>query len=242
MESESNTNTKNLISSSVNIAYFALAFFQTIAELFDFINAALTLRIIIPLLLTALYYIHSVKQNALFYIAMVLLLISNVFFFRDHAALFFYGIVAFILLRIVTLVHILKLSEHKNYLHIIVASFPFLVIFFYLISATNEISEYEFNLLIVQSILIAMLGGISVVNYLKDDNRQNSWLLISTLLFVGLRFIIYIERYFISNLSLTIYIPIEIVLNVFAFYTYYKYVTAAESNERKNFTTNHDKA
>ncbi len=242
MKIESNINTKHLISSSINIAYFVLAFAQIIAELFDFVNAARTLRIIIPLLLTVLYYIHSVKQNLFFYIVMALLLISNMFFYQTHASFFFYGLITFILLRIVTLVHIFRLSHHKNYLHIIVASFPFLLIFFYLISATNEISEYEFNLLIVQSILIASLGGVSVVNYLKDDNRENSWLLISTLLFVGLRFIIYIERYFISNLSLTIYIPIEIILNVFAFYTFYKYVIAAESNEHQNSVTNDDKA
>lgn len=239
MKIETIAGMKNKISYSISIAYFGLAFVQTIAELFDFNAAALAIRIVIPMVLSVLYYMHSLKQNLLFYLTMALLLISNVFFFHANTALFFYGIIAFILLRIVTLVHIFKLTTNKNYLHIVVASFPFLVIFFYLISATNEISEHEFNILILQSILISLLGGISIVNYLKDDNRQNSWLLISTLLFVGLRFIVFIERYFISNLSLIIYRPIEIVLNVFAFYTFYKYVIAAESKEHKN-AINHD--
>ena len=236
------TTAKEKMLFSINIAYFALAFIQIIAELLDLNSTALLIRIVLPILLTALYHINSIKKDKLFYITMVLLLISNVLFFYIDRTQFLYGIIVFILLRIVTLIMIFKLTKNKNYLHIVVASFPFLVIFFYLISATNEISEHEFNLLIFQSVLIALLGGISVVNYFKNDSRQNSWLLISTLLFVGLRFIVFIERYFISNLSLTIYRPIEIILSVFAFYTFYKYLIAAESNEHKNFITNSDES
>ncbi|WP_309641602.1 hypothetical protein [Flavobacterium sp.] len=239
---ETKTTAKNKVLYSINVAYFALAFIQIVAELLDYNNTALSIRIILPLLLLALYHINSIIKNILFYIVMGLLLISNILFFYINMKLFFYGIIAFILLRIITLVIVFKLTEDKNYLHIVVASFPFLVIFFYLISATNEISEYEFNLLILQSVLISLLGGISIVNYFKNDNRQNSWLLISTLLFVGLRFIVFIERYFSSNLTLAIYRPIEIILSVFAFYTFYKYVIAAESKENKNFITNSDES
>ena len=223
----------------LNFAYFGLAFLQIIAEFTVYSNVAIFIRIALPLLLIALYYINSKEKNNMFYIIAALLLISNVLFFYVGTVLFFYGILTFILLRIVALALVFKLTKQKNYLHIVVASFPFLLIFFYLISATNEIADYEFNLLILQSILISLLGGISISNYFKNDNRQNSWLLISTLLFIGLRFIVFIERYFVSNLSQTdIYRPIAIVLNVFAFYTFYKYVIAAESEDFKNDNAN----
>ena len=226
----------------LNFAYFGLAFLQLIIEFTVYSNVAIFIRIALPLLLMALYHINSKDKNSLFYITLVLLLISNVLFYYVGTVLFFYGILTFILLRIVALALVFKLTKHKNYLHIVVASFPFLLIFFYLISATNEIAEYEFNVLIFQSILISLLGGISISNYFKNDNRQNSWLLISTLLFIGLRFIVFIERYFVSNLSETdIYRPIAIILNVFAFYTFYKYVIAAESEDNKiDNANNHD--
>ncbi len=226
----------------LNFAYFGLAFLQLIVEFTVYSNVAIFIRIALPLLLMALYHINSKYKNSLFYITLVLLLISNILFYYVGTVLFFYGILTFILLRIVALALVFKLTKHKNYLHIVVASFPFLLIFFYLISATNEISDYEFNVLIFQSILISLLGGISISNYFKNDNRQNSWLLISTLLFIGLRFIVFIERYFVSNLSETdIYRPIAIILNVFAFYTFYKYAIAAESEDNKmDNANNHD--
>lgn len=218
------------ISSVLNIAYFGLAFAQILAELFDFFATATALRIVSPILLLLLYLNHRAKKEILFFVMIMLLLLSNFFCYCDGRMFFIWWIVIFILLRIVTLALILKLTADKNYLHIVVASFPFLVIFFYLISATTEIPEYEFNLLILITTLISLLGGVSAVNYFKNDNRKNSWLLISTLLFVGYYFIILIEHYFTSNLDLMIYKPIEIVLNIFAFYTFYKYVTAAETD------------
>jgi len=226
----------------LNFAYFGLAFLQIIIEFTTFSNLTLFIRVLLPLLLLALYHIDSKEKNSLFYVIIALLLISNILFYYVGTVLFFYGILTFILLRIVAIALVFKLTKHKNYLHIVVASFPFLLIFFYLISATNEIAEYEFNILILQSILISLLGGISISNYFKNDNRQNSWLLISTLLFIGLRFIVFIERYFVSNLSQTdIYRPIAIILNVFAFYTLYKFVIAAESEDNKiDNANNHD--
>lgn len=234
MNFEIKSTTKSKATYLINIAYFGLLFVQMIVDFFELNAASFIFRIAMPFLLVALYQIHSTKRNFLFYVAMILLLISNSFFFYADKTLFFYGILAFMLLRAVMIIHVFKLTTEKNYLHIFVGSFPFLVIFFYLISATSEISNTEFNVLIIQSILISTLGGISVVNYFKNENRQHSWLLISTLLFIGLRFIVFIERYFAFSLSLAIYRPIEIILSVFAFYTFYKYVIAAESNDNKN--------
>lgn len=218
----------------INSAYFGLLFVQMTVDFFELNAVSLLVRIAMPVLLGALYHLHSAKRNLLFYVAMILLLISNLLFFYADKMLFFFAILAFMLLRTVMIIHIFRLTSDKNYLHIFVGSFPFLVIFFYLISATSEISNAQFNILIIQSILISILGGISVVNYFKNENRQHSWLLISTLLFIGLRFIVFIERYFAFSLSLAIYRPIEILLSVFAFYTFYKYVIAAESNDNKN--------
>ncbi|MBL0012381.1 MAG: hypothetical protein IPP30_01050 [Flavobacterium sp.] len=215
----------------LNISYFALAGMEFLAEIFAVASLSMITRLCLPLILGLLYFSLSTKQNRFFYLLLLLLVLSNTFFFFRNSPVFFYGIVAFILLRIVSLVIILKETKDNNYLHIIVASFPFLVIFFYLISITNEITDIEFNTLILQSILISILAGVSITNYFKDENRQHSWLLISTLLFIGLRFIVFIERFVISDLSLIFNRPIAVILNTFAFYTFYKFVIEAEQNE-----------
>ena len=215
----------------LNISYFAVAGMEFLAEIFAIMPFSIITRLCLPIVLGLLYFSLSKKQNRFFYLLLVLLVLSNVLFFYRNSPLFFYGIVAFILLRIVSLVIILKETKDNNYLHIIVASFPFLVIFFYLISITNEITDVEFNTLIIQSILISTLAGISVTNYFKNENRQHSWLLISTLLFIGLRFIVFIERFVISDLTLIFNRPIAVILNTFAFYTFFKFVIEAEQNE-----------
>lgn len=212
----------------LTIWYFLLASIEIISELFSFTFFSLITRILIPVSLAALYWSITKRHNLLFYLIVLLLLITMVLFFFKNSVLFFYGVIAFILLRGVSLLLVIKATKEINYLHIVVASFPFLVVFFYLISVTNEITEIEFNTLIIQSLLISILAGISITNYFKHENRQHSWLLISTLLFIGLRFFVFIERFVVSDLSLVINRPIEIALSTFAFFTFFKYVIASE--------------
>jgi hypothetical protein len=215
----------------LNTSYFVLAGLELLAEIFAIDGVSIISRLCLPVILGLLYFSLSTKQNQFFYLLLLLSLFSNILFFYRNSPLFFYGVVAFILLRIVSLVIIFKITKDNNYLQIIVASFPFLVIFFYLISVTNDITDVEFNTLIIQSILISILAGISINNYFRNENRQYSWLLISTLLFIGLRFIVFIERFVIADLSLIFNRPIAVVLNTFAFYTFYKFIIEAELNE-----------
>ncbi len=215
----------------LNIAYFAFVSFEIITELFDFNKTTIIIRLMLPILLGILYFLNTQKNSSLFYVLLGFVMLSNVLFFYRDTVLFFFGILTFIFTRIIALLIIFNLSKDKNYLHIIGISFPFLVIFFYLISVTNDISNVELNVLILQSSLISVLAGISITNYFKNENRQNSWLLISTLLFIGLRFIVFIERYIISDLTLSVNRPIEVILSAFAFFSYYKYIIAAEINE-----------
>lgn len=215
----------------LNIAYFAFVSFEIITELFDFNKTTIIIRLMLPILLGILYFLNTQKNSSLFYVLLGFVMLSNVLFFYRDTVLFFFGILTFIFTRIIALLIIFNLSKDKNYLHIIGISFPFLVIFFYLISVTNDISNVELNVLILQSSLISVLAGISITNYFKNENRQNSWLLISTLLFIGLRFIVFIERYIVSDLTLSVNRPIEVILSAFAFFSYYKYIIAAEINE-----------
>jgi hypothetical protein len=81
------------------------------------------------------------------------------------------------------------------------------------------------------NILTSVLGGLAVSNYIVDDNRQNSWLLISVLLFIGLRFMLFIQSFYLTDLTLPVIKPIIITLNIFAYFTLYKFVIEAEKNE-----------
>ena len=217
--------------------YFFIAAIEIVAELFHYPALTLFTRVATPVILSTLYFITSEKQQYLFYGIMVTLLLSTLFFYYENSPLFFMAILSFILQRVFSLLLIFKLLSHKNYLYILITTFPFLLVFFYLASVTNDIPNSEFNILILQSILISVLGGVSITSYLQSDSRHNSWLLISTLLFIGLRFIVFIERYFLSDITIGIYRPIGVILNVFAFFAFYKFVIAAETTESEDLKT-----
>lgn len=218
------------------IVYFVIAFLDIISEYLLYQPLIIFSRITSILILMGLYTMKSKVQNPVFYSILFFLLISNIFFSINNPNVFFIGIITFIIQRILAIYLILKLHSEKNYLQILVGTFPFLLVFFYLISVTNEISDMNLNILILQSLLISFLGGISLTSYLKYNTREHSWLLISTLLMIGLRFIVFIEKYYLSEDMFNVFRPISVLLNAFAFFTFYKFVIASEKAKKYSET------
>ncbi len=229
------SNNKKLFNALI-IVYFAIAFLDIISEYLLYQPLIIFSRIASIIVLMILYTMKSSVRNPIFYGILFFLLISNIFFSINNPNVFYIGIITFIIQRILAIYLILKLHSEKNYLQILVGTFPFLLVFFYLISVTNEISDMNLNILILQSLLISFLGGISLTSYLKYNTREHSWLLISTLLMIGLRFIVFIEKYYLSEDLFTVFRPISVLLNAFAFFTFYKFVIASEKAKKYSET------
>jgi hypothetical protein len=228
MLTKSNPNLVNILI----IAYISIALMEAVAELVIFKPLMLFARVVIPILLIVLYKASSKKEDFWFFTLLIMYLFTNVMLFYKDSPYILVAKSISILQRILMLLLILRLTPGKKYGYIFLASVPFLLIFFYLNSITNGIAEVGFNTVVIQSIITSVIGGISLASYLKSDNRQNSWLLISTLLFIGLQFVAFIERYYSSIVSLSVFSPIGVVLSTFGFFTFYKFVTAAEKRER----------
>jgi hypothetical protein len=63
-----------------------------------------------------------------------------------------------------------------------------------------------------------------------NDNKQNSVLLISALLFVMLQFVVFVEKYFLVNEFEELFRPLAMTFNALAFFSFYKYVITAEKS------------
>jgi hypothetical protein len=209
--------------------YFIIALYEILA--YSIFNETLVFSTIsIPVLLIALYFLSSVKQNLLFFSILIFLLIENVWtLFYDSR--FSVGIICSSIQKIALIILIFKLIKERNYMYLSIVSLAFLLIFLYLFSTTSETSYVDFKFLMLQNILTSVLGGIAVSSYMIDDNRKNSWLLISILLFIGLRFMLFIQSFYLTDLTLPVIKPIIITLNIFAYFTLYKFVIEAEKNE-----------
>jgi hypothetical protein len=120
------------------------------------------------------------------------------------------------------------LQKIKDIIPVILGTAPFILVFFYLFVETTDIPENSFLILVVQNILISLFAGLSLSCYVMNDNKQNSILLISALLFVMLQFTVFIEKYYLTNEFQHLFRPLAMSLNTLAFYSFYKYVTIAE--------------
>lgn len=212
----------------VTILYFAIAFVEVISEYFIYKPVIFLLKPIIPLCLLVIYWIDSSKRNFIFIVAILLSLITNILFIPNKPTCLFYGVIVFTIHRILIVYLIFNLQKIKDYIPLIIAIMPFLLIFSYLFMETSDIPMDSFYLLIFQNILISIFAGVALSGYVMNDNKQNSILLISALLFVMLQFVVFIEKYFLINEYQQLFRPLAMSFNAAAFFTLYKYVITQE--------------
>lgn len=213
------------------LLYFAIGFIEVIAEMFAFSPLIVVLKPLLPALLILIYLQTSERRNWVFVLTMSLSIITNILFIPDDGQMLYYGIIAFLVHRLLVIYLIALLVKINDFVPMFIGTIPFLLVFFYLFMITDEIPENSFYILIMQNLLISVLGGIAVSNYIMNDSKKNSWLLLCGLLFVLLQLIIFIERYYLSQFSTIFLRPVAMALNIVAFYTFYEFVVAAEKSD-----------
>jgi len=227
--------TKNTLN-TVNIlilCYFIVVLAEIVSHLFVIRPGVLVAKISGPILLALVYRTSSVRANPFFYVLVILLLFTNILVFLNHQNFYALGMIISILQKVVMLFFVMRFTA-KKYGVALLAALPFIFSFYYLTSITDGFETVGGNSLFFESILVSFIGGIALAAYLKNDNRQHSWLMISALLFIGLQFVVFIEQYYFAFISFRLFSLITIVLCSFAFLAFYKFVNAAERNENLN--------
>jgi len=221
---------KEKIVKTLTVIYFVIAFFEVVAEYFINKSAIFLLKPMIPLLLIIIYYFESNSKNWVVILAIFLSLVTNVLFIPNTQEYLLCGLIAFTIHRIVVLYLIFTLQKIKDYIPAIIATAPFLLVFFYMFMETPDIPEKSIYILILQNILISIFAGVALSSYVMQDNKQNSLLLICALLFVMLQFTVFIEKYLLVNEFEEFFRPIAMSFNTLAFFSLYKYIVTAEKS------------
>jgi len=218
----------------ITIIYFANGVIEVVSEYYSNNTVIFLAKPLIPFLLIVLYWFSSERKNPLFIIIMFLSLVTNVLFIPKTYLCLFYGVIVFTIHRILLIYYVFILSKIINTKLFAIVTIPLLAIFFYLFFSSTDVPEDSYALLILNNVMAAIIGGIGISNYILTDSKQNSLLMISVLLFIGLQMVIYIERYYLASIMLEYIRPFAMVLNVLAFFTFYKYVIAVESNNNRS--------
>ena len=214
----------------LTILYFTIALGEIIAEYFLYQPALFVLKPLIPIILLFLYWIASENKNTVFILAVLFSVITNILFIPNTDKCLFYGIISFAIFRILSIFLVFKLQKIKDFVPLLIATAPFLLIFSYLFTETPDIPENSVFIIVFQNIMISIFAGVALSSYVMNDNRQNSILFISALLFVMLQFVVFIEKYFLTNEYQQLFRPLAMTFNVFAFYSFYRYVINAEES------------
>ncbi|WP_300101627.1 hypothetical protein [Flavobacterium sp.] len=155
--------------------------------------------------------------------------ISSVLFFGTIPESMFYGLLTFMIFRFLTIVVLYRIIDHNNLFPLIIATIPFLCVFLYLLSITEDQLGVSFYPALINVFLVSFLGGISLSNYILNDNKRNSLLLISTLICVTQNFLFIVQKFYFSN---AIFQPITVIIYVASHYTFYKFLILDEEQKR----------
>jgi hypothetical protein len=219
----------NRLTNVLIVSYFLVAMGEIVSELFFYTPLIVVFKPLMPIVLMVLYWFSSQRRHPLFFIAMLLSSMTNILFIPSNPNMLFFGIIVFMIHRIIVLVLIFKMVRVKDNIPVAIGTVPFMLVFFYML-ASSDVPSNSFVLLIIQNILISIFGGIAVSNYMMNDDKKNSWLLICGMLFVALQFIVFVEKYYLIGFSPEILRPIAMGLNAFAFFTFYEFIMAMEKS------------
>lgn len=223
--SNKESNTEKLIIA----VYFAVATVEVTAEVFLYKPILFIFKPLISIVLMALYWNTSKQKNPLFFFAILFSLITNAFFIYDTETMLFLGLIAFFIHRLLMIYYILKLIKLKDYIPLLIAMIPFLFFYFYLLSITTELTPRSYGILIIQNILISIIAGITLSDYVMNNGKKDTtWLFIFGLLSTTQYFIVFIEKYYLLDLSPVSFRPLAMILSASVYYAFYKFVMAIE--------------
>lgn len=209
--------------------YFAVATVEVTAELFSYKPFLFIFKPLISIVLMVLYWNTSSIRNPLFFVIILFSLITNVFFIYDTETMLFLGLIAFFIHRLLMIYYIVKMIKLKDYIPLFLATIPFMFFFFYLLSLTSDLTTRSYGILIIQNILISTLAGIALSDYVMNNGKKEAtWLFIFGLLSIAQYFIVFIEKYYLSDLSPISFRPLAMILNTAVNYAFYKFVMAIE--------------
>ncbi len=216
----------DLIMKSITFIFFAVTLVLLIAEIKHIESLICVLRPIRVPLLMALYFITSTKRNIIYFWALFFALISVIFFIGSSEIYLFFGSIAYMVYRFLTIVLIWIGIGKVHVKPLMIAILPFVFISFYLFFLIGEEeASINFYPLVINGLLLSLMGGLALYHYILEDNK-NPWLVISVLLFVAQFFIFVIQKFYLYN---AVFQPITATLFSFCQYTFYRYLIKQES-------------
>jgi len=222
--------TKNKHANLFLTLFFVISLIEILAEYFG--NKTLiwlTKPLILPLLMVY-YFKCSKKISWLFIIAMLFSWVANLLFIPNTFPLITYGVLFFIMYRIVIIYIIVNKVKMPSITPLIIGCIPFAFIYASVTIFTYNTLEDNIYLFLAQGIFTVFLGGFSLGNYILVSSKNNSLLLLSTLFMTFTQFLFLLKFYYEAVNLLQ---AIAMILFVLGQFLLVKYIFYAEKHKHK---------
>jgi hypothetical protein len=211
----------------LSLVYFGFTLIIVVGELLSYKLFVCFFRLSIIPLLMVLYYISSKKKNGIYFMALFFSFMMNLFFLKSTLASLFYGQIAYAAYRFLTVVLVFKIIKEAKILSLVIAVIPFVSVFSYLLVLVEKSLLISIYPSVVSIVLMSVLGGVSLSNYVFNDNKKNTFFLISCLLFTSQIFVFAIQKHF----SLDLFLPIGAVIYSVSNYIFFRFLIEYEKED-----------
>lgn len=207
---------------TVKLAFFLFSLVEVFAEFFNNIKLQwLTKPFLMPVLMI-LYVISSSKISRIYIVALFFNWCANMLFITTQMRYIAIASSCFLIYRILIIIKVLRDEKSLGKFPVILGSIPFSFLFLSLINIIYEnITGGQFYLIIFQSVLMSILGGFSLANFIIKNTLSSKLLLTSSLFFGVNLFILAVKFYYIDLVFLK---PFSMIFFVFGHYLFYQFM------------------
>ncbi|WP_298223433.1 lysoplasmalogenase family protein [Flavobacterium sp.] len=210
--------------------YFFIGFVEIIAELFkDYFFISASKPLLIPILI-AIYWLSSKSRNPIFIIALLAVWMANILLISNSMTCFMVGTFFFLIYRILIIYLVLKTIKFPGYIPMVIGALPFLFMYLFVANLSHNELGYRFYMFIIQGMFMIFFGSLCLGNYIIKSNTSNTYLLISTMLFTVIQFVLVIKMFYADY---NIFQPLAMLMYVFGQYLLYLFVLIEEKKRKR---------
>ncbi len=216
---------RNLKSNTITVIYFGIATLLIVAEFYKVRNLLLIFKpLLVPSLM--LLYLSTTERKSIWYMtSLIFAFASNVLLLFNAQQFVFLALLAFLFYRIFSIITVIKETEKIVLLPLVLATIPFLFVFSYLIYIMISPDNPNFYPTLINDLIISIFSGMGLSNYVMNDSKPNSWLIISTLLSAFSVILFMFENFYLPN---AVFKPLSALIFTMAHYAFYKFMYESE--------------
>ena len=198
--------------------FLTVSFLDIVGILF---NIPVLIQIFKPLILLSLITLYALsvsKINKMYVLALICSFLGDVFLMFEGELYFIIGLISFLLAHLLFINIVIKEIKKNTIKNIIIAAFPFVIVFSLLIfTLKNSLGEMLFPV-IIYGLAIATFGTVSLINFREKKSMKSIFMLFGAIIFMLSDSVLAINKFYVQVHVFEIIVMITYILAQYFIY------------------------